>query len=199
MAESTHRSTVAVLNIGPVDDGMDEVTLGIGEDVALAPLDLLTRIVAAWAAGFRGFHALTIDDAGAGRSLAPLEFPHDHEQHVVDRQPQAAVAPQIEPASNGGHRWEAGRQHPPRQPATKQIKDRLDDPAHRPFTRTAHQRGRWEERLQDPPLRIRQIRWQSQLASRMLRASDIGPHCCSSEVLRKTPESATAPAVKLRR
>ena len=40
------RRSVAVLDIGGVDHGMDEISLGVGEDVALTPLDLLARVIA---------------------------------------------------------------------------------------------------------------------------------------------------------
>jgi hypothetical protein len=37
---------VAVLHIGGMDDRPDEEALGIGDDVALPPLDLLARVIA---------------------------------------------------------------------------------------------------------------------------------------------------------
>ncbi len=36
---------LAVLDAGGVDHGVDEISFGVGEDVALAPLDLFARIV----------------------------------------------------------------------------------------------------------------------------------------------------------
>src|SRR3546814_5055350 len=45
-----------------------QIALGVGEDVALAALDLLARVIAARAATFSRFHALAIDHAGTGRS-----------------------------------------------------------------------------------------------------------------------------------
>lgn len=52
------RRTVAVLDIGGVDHGVDQVALGVGQDMALAALDLLTRIITPGPAGFRGSDAL---------------------------------------------------------------------------------------------------------------------------------------------
>src|SRR3546814_11121476 len=40
------RCTVATLDVGGVDNRMNQVTVCIGQDVALAPLDFLARIVA---------------------------------------------------------------------------------------------------------------------------------------------------------
>src|SRR3546814_2706219 len=53
---------VAVLDVGGVDYGMNEIAVGIGEDVALASLGLLARVVAARSAAFRGFHALRSEE-----------------------------------------------------------------------------------------------------------------------------------------
>lgn len=102
------RSPIAVLDVGGVDQGMDEVALGIGEDVPLAALDLLACITTPRTAAFGGFDALAVDDTGAGRSLAPLRFPPYHEQILVEREPQAIVAPQVEPAPHRRDRWKHG-------------------------------------------------------------------------------------------
>ena len=63
------RRPVAVLNIGGMHHGMNEIAIGVGRDVPLAPFDFLAGVVAARTAAFRGFHALAVDHAGAGRSL----------------------------------------------------------------------------------------------------------------------------------
>ena len=170
------RRPVAVLDVGSVDHGVDEIALGVGEDVALAPLDLLTRVVAPRSAGFRGFHALAVDHAGTGRGFAALRFARRHQQRVVDPQPQAIVAPQVEPAPHRRDRRKARRQHPPRQTAAQQVQDRLDNPPHRPLARPPDMRRRRQQRLQHRPFRVRQIAWQSQPGSRMKGASGISPH-----------------------
>ena len=53
-------------------------------------------------------------------------------------------------------------------------------PADWPPARAAHQRWRWKERFQHPPLGIRQIAGQRQSAARIMRASDISPHSFNS-------------------
>ena len=45
---------------------MDQLALGIGEDVALATLGFLARIITGRPAAFRGFHALAVDHSGTG-------------------------------------------------------------------------------------------------------------------------------------
>jgi hypothetical protein len=54
---------VAVLDVGGMDQGMDQIALGVGEDMPLAALDLLACVVAARTAAFRGFDALSITPA----------------------------------------------------------------------------------------------------------------------------------------
>src|SRR3546814_3374354 len=72
------RRAVAVLNVGGMDHRMYQIALGVGEDVALAALDLLARVIAARAATFSRFHALAIDHAGTGRSFATSRRSEEH-------------------------------------------------------------------------------------------------------------------------
>ena len=74
----------------------DEQTQGIGEDMALAALDLLARVLAPDAAGFRGFYRLAVDHAGRCTGLAPLKLACRRDQMVIDRRQKTAVAPIIE-------------------------------------------------------------------------------------------------------
>ena len=52
---------VTILNVGPVHDKADEKTGRIGDDVALAPLDPFSGIIAADPATFSGFYALAVN------------------------------------------------------------------------------------------------------------------------------------------
>ena len=58
--------SIAVLDVGGVDQAVDQIALGVGQDMALAAHDLLARVIAPWPAGFRGLHALAVDHPGAG-------------------------------------------------------------------------------------------------------------------------------------
>jgi len=55
------RRAIPILNIGGMRDGPQHVALRVGEDMPLATLDLLARIIAARPATFRGFHTLTVN------------------------------------------------------------------------------------------------------------------------------------------
>ena len=54
------RRAVPVLDIGAINQRANQQAKDIGHDVALAPLDLLARVIAVNTAAFRGFHALAI-------------------------------------------------------------------------------------------------------------------------------------------
>src|SRR3546814_3594140 len=90
------RRAVAVLNVGGMDHRMYQIALGVGEDVALAALDLLARVIAARAATFSRFHALAIDHAGTGRSFATSRFTSHQQQGMIEREPQFVIAPRSE-------------------------------------------------------------------------------------------------------
>src|SRR5271165_3164887 len=46
--------TIAILDVGGMDDGPDKKARGIGHDMALAPVDLFGGIVTAWTAALGG-------------------------------------------------------------------------------------------------------------------------------------------------
>lgn len=73
------RRAISILYIGSMDRGMDQIAIGVGQDVALASLDLLPRAIAARPAAFQGLHTLAVDHAGAGRSLSAFSFPPDQQ------------------------------------------------------------------------------------------------------------------------
>ena len=84
---------VAVPHIGGMDDGADQKIFGIGEDMARAPLDLLTGGKPGRTAGLRRLHTLAVDHAGGGRRLPAGLLARRHQKRVVDRRPQPHVPP----------------------------------------------------------------------------------------------------------
>src|SRR5690606_21964969 len=72
--------------------------IGIDQGVALAPLDLLARIIAAWAATFRRLDTLAVDDCGAGTGLASRPFAVGHHQGMVHPLEHSLVSQAREPA-----------------------------------------------------------------------------------------------------
>jgi len=89
-------SPVAVLNVGGVNDKADQQANGVGDDMALAPLDLFTGIITTNPATFRGFNGLTVDHPRTWASLAALRFTRGHDKGMVDLVQDAIVTPVIE-------------------------------------------------------------------------------------------------------
>jgi hypothetical protein len=79
--------TVTVLDVGDLDHGVNQIALGIGEDVALAALDILACVKAARIPAFRDFHAPAVDYPSTGRCLAANHLAPDLQQGMIERQP----------------------------------------------------------------------------------------------------------------
>lgn len=67
------RCTVAILDAGGVDHSKNQVTVCVGQDVPLAPLDFLARIVAQRPAALGGFDTLAVDHSCTGRRFASYD------------------------------------------------------------------------------------------------------------------------------
>lgn len=77
------------------------VALGIGDNVALAALDLLACIKAMRAAAFRRLHRLAVDDAGGRAGLAAGALARIHHRRMVDAHEQSVARPFIEITLHG--------------------------------------------------------------------------------------------------
>lgn len=62
----------------------DQMTLGVGDDVTFAALDLLACIKVAWTAAFRSLDRLPVDDTRARAGLTSGLLARGHHQHAVD-------------------------------------------------------------------------------------------------------------------
>lgn len=169
-------SPVTILNAGSVDGDKQHQTERIGDDVAFAAHDLLTGIVAPWAAALGRLGALTIDHPGTWAGLAPFDLARSHHQQVIDRLPQATVAPGVEIALNRRERREILGQHPPLATTCCHVEDRVHNLAQVGAARPAARlRGR-QQRLDQCPLACPQIAWITQFRTAMLPPGGIGPH-----------------------
>jgi hypothetical protein len=70
----------------PSLDG-EAAALGVNQRVALAPVDLLARIVTAQAAGLGGLDALAVNDRGRRTGVAPHPFAICHHERVGSKRP----------------------------------------------------------------------------------------------------------------
>src|SRR5579863_10244876 len=97
--------------------------IGVNERLALAPVDLLARIVTARAVGLRGLDALAVDDSRRGVGLAPNPLAICHHKRMVYPFKTSVVAPGGEPAINRAPRWQVVRQQLPRAARPHDIED----------------------------------------------------------------------------
>src|SRR4051794_19204670 len=98
--------TVAVLDVGRMDHGGHDQAQGVDDDVPLAAVDLLVRVLAVRPALLGGLDALAVDDPHAGALLAAGTAADSVAQGVVDLGPGAVVAPLVEVVVAGAPRGE---------------------------------------------------------------------------------------------
>src|SRR3546814_4478761 len=91
--------------------------------MALAPLDPLGSVEAAWAAAFRRRRALAVDDAGRGGGVAPQCVTGLACQLGSDHLPSAVIAPSIEISLHGRAWRKVLRQQTPLAAGGENVED----------------------------------------------------------------------------
>lgn len=118
---------VAMLDVGAVHLGADQEPVGVGDDVALAPVDLLAGVVPARPAALGSFDRLAVDDPAREARFSARPFAGLLEQDEIDPFPQPIGLPRIEVAL---HRRAVGkivRQQAPRAGRSRDVKQALDN------------------------------------------------------------------------
>src|SRR5256885_12920648 len=82
----------------------DQQTASIGHNVALAPFNLLGRIVTTRPTALGGLDRLTVDDPGRRARLAARRLARLQQQCKIDLLKQAVVSPIVEITLHGGKR-----------------------------------------------------------------------------------------------
>ena len=106
--------------------------VGVDQRVALAPLDLLARIVAAGATSLGRLDALAVDNRAARAGLASDPLAIGHDQRVIDLLKETVVAELGEPAIDRAPRWQIAWQQAPRAASPHHVENAVDDLSHRP-------------------------------------------------------------------
>jgi hypothetical protein len=96
-------AAVAILDAGRMGLDDEAAAVGVDQHVALAPIDLLARIVTARAAGLGGLDALAVNNRGRRAGVAPDPFAICHQERVVHPFKASVVAPGGKPAVNRPH------------------------------------------------------------------------------------------------
>src|SRR3569833_2103403 len=119
--------TANILDVGGMNIGGQQKTVGVGHDMALAPMEALASIESAWSAGLGRRGGLAIDDGSSRFGLSsqlPARFAN---QSLGDLLPPARVAPSVEIALHRRVWRELLRQGAPLAAARQDIEDRLHD------------------------------------------------------------------------
>lgn len=94
-------SAVSILNVGGQYRNQQEQANSIHQDVALASVDFLARVVASLVAALCAFDTLAVDDPRAGLGIAPGCLANVLAQMRVNRHPKPIVFPQPEVVIDG--------------------------------------------------------------------------------------------------
>ena len=117
---------IAVLDVGRQDHHLEEQADGVDQDMPLASVDFLARVVAPLVAGFGTLHALAVDDGRAGLGFASLYPAQVFPQMGVNLLPQTIVLPQPEVMVGGAPRSEVLRQIAPLTASLDDIENPVD-------------------------------------------------------------------------
>src|SRR5271169_6959591 len=135
----------------------NEMSRRIGNDVPLAPLDLLARIITARTATFRGFYRLTVDDTRGRARLPTLVLARHDDERVVDRQPRPITRPRVEIPLHGRVRRKLFWKLPPLATRRSNVEQRIHDLSDVRLARTSDRIVSRHERLDQRPLRVRRV------------------------------------------
>ena len=153
----------------------DEKSRRVSDDMALAALDPLARIIPSNATAFRSFYALAIDNAGARLGVAPVGQPCGFDQLAVHLIEQTVIAPGIKIAPYRRNRRKVVGQHPPLAAGRRDVEDRVEHVAQACRAGPTCGLGRGHERRDRRPFRVGQIACVFAARTGMLAASEFGP------------------------
>lgn len=167
------RSAVTVLDVGAMHLKTDEVTFCVGDNVALAALDLLAGVKATRSTAFGGFHRSRCRSRRA--RLAARLLARHHDQRMIDPDPGTVMRPSIEILLHGRIGRKLIRQLPPLAAGRRHVEDRVQ---HRPqvgLQRPPDPVRQRHQRRDSQPLRVRHVACVAQALAAMLRPRDLGP------------------------
>src|SRR5947208_3590058 len=164
--------------------------------MALASVDLLAGVVAAWPASFGRLHALGVDDCTRRTGLTPRPFTIEHNQCVINLREAVFVTELRKPAIDRAPRRQIARQQAPRAARSHHIEDPVDDLAHRPSAWSARGIRRRKVGPDHAPFLIGHVGLVSARLANMLLAGGWGPHGGSGVGLSNPLESHSTPATQ---
>src|SRR4029077_2663118 len=104
----------SILRIVSSTASANQMTVGIGNDVALAPVDLLARVIPPRTAAFRGLDRLTVDHPSRRAGVATITLPSLLDQQEIDLFPQPFGLPRVKVTLHRRPLRKIARQQTPR-------------------------------------------------------------------------------------
>src|SRR5580693_2216023 len=176
----------------------NEMSRRIGNDVSLAPLDLLASIITAGTATFRRFHRLAVDDTRGRARLPTLVLARHDDERVVDRHPRPIARPRIEIALHGRVRRKFFWKLPPLATRRSNVEQCIHDLTDVRLAWTSDRIRNRHERLDQRPLRIRRVACVAKAFPPIMQSSDLSPgHRVTPSILAKPIESQPAEITQL--
>src|SRR5277367_873588 len=176
----------------------NEMSRRIGNDVPLASLDLLARIITARTATFRGFYRLTVDDTRGRARLPTLVLARHDDERVVDRQPRPITRPRVKIPLHGRVRRKLFWKLPPLATRRSNVEQRIHYLADVRLARTSDRIRSRHQRLDQRPLRIRRVACVAKAFPPIVQSSDLSPgHRVTPSILAKPIESQPAEITQL--
>src|ERR1035438_5704059 len=175
-----HDAAVAILNIGRMNNRVQQQTLCIYQNMPLLALDEFARVepgrIDAGAAFFGAFHTLAVDDGGGGTGFASRLLATLLVKRVVDAIQRAVVPPQTEVPIHGAARRQVLGDVAPLASRAQHIHDAVDDIPRVHFTLAAPALRRRNERPDMRPFFVRHIARISQMIALVARPVLARPH-----------------------
>src|SRR5439155_10293005 len=170
---------VAILDVGGVQLGANQMTAGIGNDVTLAPIDLLARIISPRTSAFRGLDRLTVDHPCRRAGFAALPLPSMLDQQEVDLFPQPFRLPRIKVTLHCRPLRKIARQQTPRTRRPQNIEQGVDNTPKPNYSRPSHGLLPRQVRRNQRPFCIRHVTCIAQIFPPILLPSGFSPHLVS--------------------
>jgi hypothetical protein len=170
------RRPVAILDVGGVHLGANQMPTGVRDDMALAALDLFARVVTSRTSAFGGLDRLAIDHSGRGAGFATFAFAGHLQEKEIDLLPQTLFLPRVKVVLYRRPLRKIARQQTPRTRRSQNIQESLHNPPQLYFSGSSqHFLGR-HVGLNQSPFRIRHITCVTKIFAPILTASGFSPH-----------------------
>src|SRR3974390_668435 len=170
---------ISILDVGGVHLRANQVTAGVGKDVAFASVDLLARVIPPRTAAFRGLDRLTVDHPCRRAGFAALSLPSMLDQQEIDLFPQPFRRPRVKVALHGRSLRKIARQKTPRTRRPQYVEQRVDNTSKGNYSRPSQGVLPRQVRRNQRPFRIRHVTCIAQIFPPILLPSDFSPHLVS--------------------